>query len=54
MEENYEPPIKTPAAIPANLQKEIKSDYIYYYMKETKAPTGYRIPKTSDDADIEY
>ena len=23
-------------------------------MKETKAPTGYRIPKTSDDADIEY
>ena len=25
-----------------------------YYMKETKAPTGYRIPKTSDDADIEY
>ncbi len=36
MEENYEPPIKTPAAIPANLQKEIKSDYIYYYMKETK------------------
>lgn len=25
-----------------------------YYMKETKAPTGYRIPKTSDDADIVY
>lgn len=25
-----------------------------YYMKETKAPTGYRIPKTLDDADIVY
>ena len=25
-----------------------------YYMKETKAPIGYRIPKTSDDADIVY
>lgn len=25
-----------------------------YYMKETKAPTGYRIPKTSDDADVVY
>lgn len=23
-------------------------------MKETKAPTGYRIPKTLDDADIVY
>ena len=35
-EEDYAPTPKNPAQIPASIQNDIKSDYIFYFLKESK------------------
>ena len=35
-EEDYAPTPKNPAQIPAKIQNNIKSDYIFYFLKESK------------------
>lgn len=35
-EEDYVPTPKNPEQIPAKIQNDIKSDYIYYFLKESK------------------